>query len=455
MMDGFARRWIAAPAVSCLVLSPASAADLPPPDFDVPLTTINLSVAQCGDNCALSAWFAPEVKLTTSSVWITNKSAAPISLSVALDASGTYPPTWSKAVTACLQPATGQGSDCPPVVTDVSLPVNGRGVLRVKVDASQGLPPGKYEGNLLLTATDTQSGTPVRAAKTIKLSSRVRANVTFALLAILAGVIGGRLFKQISAQDAVQIMALYGRYVRLKEAPPLDANDPLSPWWNNQLEMIKAQLDQSTPDTAAIGTSIKKLEDTATLVHSIASIRAFVTNLPSADPRRSKVLVDLQSALSAIVQGNIDQAKVSYNTAVSDAFAVSAAAPPVLAALGTIDPTARASFAALDAASSATQTSVAKVRANIISALNWISGDASVPVEVAYSYVRPVMTLALVVVLAIYGVWQYYSGSDDVAATFGAAGISNYAIMFLWGFSSQVVTSTLQTLSFQRPATPH
>src|SRR5258708_2614130 len=137
----------------------------------------------------------------------------------------------------------------------------------------------------------------------------------------------------------------------------------------------------------------------------------------------------------AIVQGNLDQAKTSYNNAVADAFAISAASPPVLAALSTIAPTVTESFAALEAASSTAQNFASSARSGMISVLNWISGDSSVPIEVAYSYIRPIMTLALIAVLAVYGVWQNYSGSDDVAATFGAQGIASYAIIFLWGFS--------------------
>jgi hypothetical protein len=447
-------------AVACLPSRLALAAETSP-DFDVATTTISLAVAQCGDDCPISALFAPVVGLIRSSVAITNTSSVPLALSVSVDANGTYPSSWGAAVAACVQPPrASQDGSCP---ADVTVPVGGRAVLRVKVDASRGLPPGKYDANLVLSAIDASAAKPADPAtsapppprtKTITLTTRVRANVIWPLIIILAGVIGGRLFKQITSQDAVQLMALYGRYLRLTESPPLDASDPLAPWWNNQLETIKTQLDQSAPDMAAIQASIKQLEDTSALISSIASVRAFVNNLPSADPRRGKVWTDLQAVLAAIVRGNLDQAKTSYESAITDAFAVTAASPPVLAALSTIDPGVRARFAALDAASSSTRNLAGKARTNVISALNWISGDTSVPVEAAYSYVRPIMTLALVAVLTVYGVWQYYSGSDDVASTFGAAGISSYAILFLWGFSSQVIAYTLQTLKFEQPTIP-
>ena len=61
-----------------------------------------------------------------------------------------------------------------------------------------------------------------------------------------------------------------------------------------------------------------------------------------------------------------------------------------------------------------------------------------------------ILGIVLLAVLAVYGMWQNYAGTDDVAATFGAQGIASYAIIFLWGFSSQIVASTLQTLRFDR-----
>jgi hypothetical protein len=445
--------------IFCSLLSPATAADTPP-EFDLSSSSITLSVAPCGWDCALTAWFAPDVRQTFASVSITNKSKTPIHLAVAFDASGAYPAAWESSVAACVQDLGKAATTCSKDAHGATLPVAGRARLRIEVDAN-GLAPGKYGGTLLITGTAAEAAppaageaSPAQTTKIVALTGRVRADAALVLLAVLAGVVGGRLFKQITAQDAVQQMALYGRYLRLKNAPPLDASDPLSPWWNNQLDTIKNQLDQSAPDTTAITASLKRLEDTATLMHSISSMRAFVNNLPSSDARRPKVVAELQSALSAIVQGNLDQAKARYDSAVTDAFAVAATAPPVVAALSTIAPTVTASFAALNAAASTTQTVVSKARAGVISALNWISGDSSVPVEVAYSYVRPIMTLALVAVLAVYGMWQNYSGSDDVAATFGAQGIASYTIMFLWGFSSQVVASTLQTLKFDRPTTP-
>jgi hypothetical protein len=419
----------------------------PAPEFELSSPSITLSVATCGQKCGLTAWFAPEVKQTFANVSITNKSTTPLTLVVVFDASGAYPATWLPSVSACLQAPGATPAPCDP---RANLPVGGRATLRIEVDASKGLPPGKYSGNLLINATAGAGEQPAQTTKPIALTARVRAEAVVALLVILAGVFGGRLFKQITSQDAVQQMALYGRYLRLRESPPLDAGHPFTAWWNNELDAIKNQLDESAPDATAIAAALKKLEDTATLMHSVASIRAFVNNLPTVDPRRQKVVTELDEALAAIVSGNLDLAKIKYESARTDAFAVSATAPPVLAALGTLAPTVRAGFAALDAAASPTRDMASKARAGVISALNWISGDATVPVELAYSYVRPIMTLLLLAVLALYGMWQNYSGSDDVAATFGAQGITSYTIIFLWGFSSQIIASTLQTLKFDR-----
>lgn len=449
-----------------LPLRPAVAAD-PAPEFEVSSSPITISVAPCGHDCGLTAWFAPEVKQTFANVSITNKSKTPLTLTVAFDASGAYPGEWPRSVSACLQAPGAPPAPCnkEKKPADLRVEVDGRATLRIEVDASTGPPPGKYAGNLLVTATavekksqasavDGAGEPPAKTTKSIALTVRVRAEAVVALLAILAGIIGGRLFKQITAQDAVQQMALYGRYLRLRESPPLDASHPFTAWWNNALDAIKNQLDQSAPDATVIAAAVKKLEDTATLMRSIASIRAFVNNLPTVDPRRQKVVTELDEALAAIVSSNLDLAKTKYESARADAFAVSASSPPVMAALGTLAPTVRASFASLDAAASPTRDMASKTRAGVISALNWISGDAAVPADIAYSYVRPILTLLLLAVLAVYGMWQNYSGSDDVAATFGAQGIASYAIIFLWGFSSQIIASTLQTLKFDRATTP-
>ena len=81
--------------------------------------------------------------------------------------------------------------------------------------------------------------------------------------------------------------------------------------------------------------------------------------------------------------------------------------------------------------------------------LSFLAGTGTEGVGLYYQYLRPLMHFTVLLVLVIYGVWQHYSGGAD-AATFGAQGISQYAMLFLWGVSADIVNKTLQSISFKR-----
>jgi len=81
--------------------------------------------------------------------------------------------------------------------------------------------------------------------------------------------------------------------------------------------------------------------------------------------------------------------------------------------------------------------------------LSHLAGTGTEGVGFYYQYLRPLMHFTVLLVLVLYGVWQHYSGGAD-AATFGAQGISQYAMLFLWGVSADIVNKTLQSISFKR-----
>ncbi len=92
----------------------------------------------------------------------------------------------------------------------------------------------------------------------------------------------------------------------------------------------------------------------------------------------------------------------------------------------------------------------ARVGAFLARFLAFIAGTETPPVGVAVRFIQPIMTLLLVILLTIYGVWLVYSGETESPQTFGAQGVVAYVSLFLWGLTAQVVARTLQTLSFSR-----
>jgi multidrug efflux pump subunit AcrA (membrane-fusion protein) len=76
-----------------------------------------------------------------------------------------------------------------------------------------------------------------------------------------------------------------------------------------------------------------------------------------------------------------------------------------------------------------------------------LAGTGTSGIGLYYEKLRPLVHLTVLSFLAILGVYQNYATGAD-AATFGSQGISQYAMLFLWGVSSDVINKSLQAISF-------
>ncbi len=75
--------------------------------------------------------------------------------------------------------------------------------------------------------------------------------------------------------------------------------------------------------------------------------------------------------------------------------------------------------------------------------LSLLAGYRFPDAELRYWFVRPILAILLIILLLLIGLQTLYA---NAGATFGSAGLYDYLGLFLWGFSTDIATRSLQNL---------
>lgn len=413
-----------------------------------PAGAVALKVSNCSWPCLLTELFAPETQGRNYAFEVKNTSPAPIDVNVKFTALGITPvaPVFRLRRTLF---GEEKGSD---VLDLQDIPPNGSATMHAQIENATDLPAGTYWGTMQFLATPssirgvgdylvgdraTDGSFVVRNAVRTDVTAnvQVRAAALWALVAVFLGVLAGRVAAVLATAGFEQKLLYYPRYEALRgkiASLPSDVAARLEAYlkdaWDAVLEggsatansqafsMLERQFEYAEKARDLLG-EIERLGDDGSDAKSDA---------------KSKVL----DALKELAKGKPNFEVVNNS---------------LDAARRRLHEDARSSAGTAEAKEGPQESRLQPPRQPhcIGRLLSLLAGTGTEGVGLYYRYLRPLMHFTVLLVLVLYGVWQHYSGGAD-AATFGAQGISQYAMLFLWGVSADIVNKTLQSISFKR-----
>lgn len=90
------------------------------------------------------------------------------------------------------------------------------------------------------------------------------------------------------------------------------------------------------------------------------------------------------------------------------------------------------------------------LRARLAWLFDLLAGTGTAGVKFYYDFARPIVHIVLLVMLVLYGVWINYS-TGTTASTFGSARLGDYAGLFLWGITADLISKGFRGITFGRP----
>lgn len=411
-----------------------------------PAGPVTLKVSNCSWSCFLTELFAPETQGRNYAFEVKNTSPAPIDVNVKFTALGIIPvaPVFQLRRTLF---GEEKGAD---VLDLQDIPPNGSATMHARIENATDLPAGTYSGTMQFLATPssirgvgdylvgdraTDGSFVVRNAVRTDVTAnvQVRAAALWALVAVFLGVLAGRVAAVLATAGFEQKLLYYPRYDALRAkltAVPSNVRTYLEAYLKDAWDAV-LEGGNATANSQAFS----RLE------------RQFMY-AEQARGLREEILQHLPATDQAAANAEVDKALVEIAKRAPDFDAVIKSLAVVRQLLDQRVPGFAATAEAEDDAQQA-RLQPPRQPSRIERLLSLLAGTGTEGVGLYYQYLRPLMHFTVLLVLVLYGVWQHYSGGAD-AATFGAQGISQYAMLFLWGVSADIVNKTLQSISFKR-----
>ncbi len=419
----------------------------------LPARDLSLKVSNCmpvTGHCWFTHLFAPESQNNEYAVNVRNNSPAPI------DISADYWPIGVVTQEPVLLFKEGTAKSEPKAALRINrvMPGDSRQIVAT-VPSPDKLRAAAYSGTIQISAVPTVSGAtyPVLLADKsndgsyliknstiteVATSVAVRVGVFWPFLVVLMGVLAGRVAATLATQGFQAKLDFYPRFMDLQasiERLPNRFKQVLNDLLNEAWRMVLKGIDSAT-----IEPLFANLERHYTYVRQIEDLKVTLENVTKGTVR-DDALVDTENALNQLAMRNPDM-KVVQDIRDSVLKALETLGTPVraqqgLEVMGPVGLERRSQNSIL----------VRPPAIRFAGVLNTLAGTGTQGVGLYYEWLRPAMHLIVLTMLAIQGVWQQYVVGSE-AANFGSQGIGQYAILFLWGVSSEVINKTLQTISF-------
>lgn len=399
--------------------------------------------------CFLTELFAPETQGRNFAFEVKNTSPAPIDVNVKFTALGITPVAPIFQLRR-MDSGKGEGSS---FLDLQDIPPNGSATLHARVDNAGDLPSGAYSGAMQFLATPSSvrgvdeylagdrasDGSYVvrNAVRTsVDANVQVRAAAIWALVAVLLGVLAGRVAAVLATAGFEQKLLYFPRYEALRGKLASLPTNPTN---------VRSYLDAYLKDA---WDAVLEGGNATTNTQAFSKLERQFMYAEQAKGLREEIMQHLPASDQPAANAEVDKAFIEIAKRSPDFDAVIRS---LAAARQLVDQRVSGFAATVAADDDAQQARLQPPRqaGRIERLLSFLAGTGTEGVGLYYQYLRPLMHFTVLLVLVIYGVWQHYSGGAD-AATFGAQGISQYAMLFLWGVSADIVNKTLQSISFKR-----
>lgn len=423
----------------------------------LPVGALALKVSNCWTSsklCLLTHLFAPETANTDYSFQVRNASPAPLAVKVTYVTLGVVPDKPALVLKSKSSDTSGaQEIDLP------DIPPNGSATFVAVVTNASDLSPGSYPGTLqfsalpaavkgnsqLLVGDKAGDGSFVVkniATAEVATAVAVRTSVLLPLVVVLLGVVAGRIAATLATSGFEAKLEFYPRFFELdrtlKKLP-----DPFKRVIGELLDQAWQTVLKGT--TQGADQTFTNLERHATYVAQLLRLREELAKMPSGEPHNqaAAVITEALDQLSGRAP-DLDKVRTSRDEALQFMQNLQSSG-------GGHEAAAVVQSLVVDSQQwrRMEQPAPSQFGMRLATGLGMLAGTGTKGVSLYYTTLRPLMHLIVLFVLVIYGVWQNYATGTD-AATFGSQGISQYAVLFLWGVSSDIINKTLQSISFKK-----
>ena len=261
----------------------------------------------------------------------------------------------------------------------------------------------------------------------------IRVGPVIALLAILAGVLVGRL-GQVLATPLFQFQSgLLSRIFQIRREVEQLADPVLQPLILERLKNAMNHIELAGAVDASITADVE-----AIAAQTVASQRfdGFVALLPRVPDavQRGELEKRARDIRALLTNAQVKDAEAQLATAVADAESA-IGGPPVARSLA---------FPRGFAVAQGTAPAAKDKSSPVVGALRFLAGTRGpVPVLAKYAMARPALFLILLVVLCLTGFNTLYVKAP---AGFGSGGLFDELGLFMWGLTADVAQGTLQRL---------
>jgi hypothetical protein len=302
--------------------------------------------------------------------------------------------------------------------------------IKVTVDRNR-LDADSYEGSVRLRTPGSDE--PL----TVPLVVNVRIGPVVPLILIIAGIVAGRLSRQLESPEIkAQMKALQRFYIASSRIDHLRDADSVR-FLRDEATEIKRKIERGSTSEQDMTAILAKFEGH---IDFLAQLDTLDINLAATPALQAAVAGDLAAARSALSAGDDDAARKSYDAARQKIKAEAAKPAPMVAKgpTSTVAPSVLLSIDKPVLAQSETATQLG------FWAKTWafLTGDPSVGASLRYWLVQPLLALTLLIALAAIGLYTLYVK----VPTFGSSGLYEYLGLFVWGLGAEVAQRTLTGL---------
>jgi hypothetical protein len=305
------------------------------------------------------------------------------------------------------------------------------------------LSPDRYEGTIRLKLDGVDD--PVTA----NLALDVRDGPLLPLLIIFIGVVFGRFVSSMTSPIAQMQNRLLQRYYQLR-----GRISNLLPEWvrshlSEQLGNVLRRITSATATEQILSQELDKLDKDVDFLRRLE----IVENEANALGLRDVIENEISQARRALLANDVDRAEAQYRAAwdkVRNAAGQMQTSRAVAQAGNVVVAVPIESYLASEAPPVELQRQAPDAQhvSRLISwpahTLAWLAGTRVISLtEIRYWLVRPLLFIALLILLTLLG-WQtlYINNGTN----FGVGGLLDYLGLFLWGLSADIAQRTLQNL---------
>jgi hypothetical protein len=405
------------------------------PSVKMVATGLNLQVVNCGDwlDCLLSTWFLPaSVVRDAWPVWLENR--APVSATVA------------QAAVLMRGDKTGASLDASQVFITTPQTVPAQFVSPVALNVvRRKLPADRYAGTVQLQVQGMNE--PVTLSVTID----ARNGPLLAILAVMLGIVIGRLLRDRQTPQAQKQEKLFPRYRQLLAQAESIRDAAARDHVKADLETAQHKIAYDREDEAAVTAYLDQRDREIQLLVWFDDAESWLRDKTAGDPQSAanleltrQVMTRINDARALVTAHDLEKAEALKGeiAALQIAQGEQPTAPRSGAgARGLEDGEPEGLTKAAPVAPRTAWGAVSRGATRVVAVLVGANPDV---VETRFWLVRGVLWLVLLVLLVLVGLQAIYVNNG---ATFGANGIYDYLALFLWGMSAEVAQRTLQ--SFQ------